>query len=212
MQRLIETCERQLPAAEVVLVASNKSCAGIDYAKERNIQTVLTDRQAFKNQKAQEIALASAIDTATADWIFLAGYMAILSANFVRRYAGRILNIHPSLLPLFKGLDTHKRVLDAGETHHGASVHVVTTKLDEGPIIFQAKLKINEDETEQTLAKRVLRLEHKIFPFVLASLAMGILTITDGVPHWQSRNNILGSVDPSTRAFLEGHAIWPAQC
>ncbi len=209
MQRLVETCEQQLPTVKIVLIASNKSCAGIDYAKARNLPTALVSHQTHDNRRTDETALADAIDAATADWIFLAGYMVVLSADFVRRYAGRMLNIHPSLLPAFKGLNTHQRALDAGETHHGASVHVVTAALDDGPVILQARLKINKGETGQTLAGRVLKLEHQLFPFVLVSLVSGILTISDGVPNWQNSSEILDRADPATRSFLGNHAIWP---
>jgi phosphoribosylglycinamide formyltransferase-1 len=135
--------------------------------------------------------------------------MAVLSADFVGRFTGRILNIHPSLLPAFKGLDTHQRALDAGVSQHGASVHIVTAALDDGPVILQAGLKIGEDETAETLAERVLRLEHHLLPFVLASLATGKLTLSNAVPHWVARIEIFATVDAVTRDFLEDHAIWP---
>ena len=210
MQRLVEICEQQLPTVEIVLVAGNKPCRGIDFAKGRGLPTALVDRQDYDNRQAQESALASAINAASADWIFLAGYMAVLSAEFVKQYAGRILNIHPSLLPAFKGLDTHQRALDAEVPHHGASVHIVTAALDDGPVILQANLKISKDETAQTLAERVLGLEHQLLPFVLASLVTGKLTISKGLPQWVDRKIILAKVDPETRDFLECHAIWPA--
>ena len=209
MQRLVETCEQQLPSVEIVLVASNKPCAGIDFAAARGLPTALIDRKTHDSRQAQERALAKTIEAAAADWIFLAGYMAVLSADFVGRFAGRILNIHPSLLPAFKGLDTHQRALDAGVSQHGASVHIVTAALDDGPVILQAGLKISEDETAEILAERVLRLEHHLLPFVLASLATGNLTLSNAVPHWVARTEIFTTVDAVTRDFLEDHAIWP---
>ena len=209
MQRLVETCEQQLPSVEIVLVASNKPCAGIDFAAARGLPTALIDLQTHDSRQAQETALAKTIEAAAADWIFLAGYMAVLSADFVGRFTGRILNIHPSLLPAFKGLDTHQRALDAGVSQHGASVHIVTAALDDGPVILQAGLKIGEDETAETLAERVLRLEHHLLPFVLASLATGKLTLSNTVPHWVARTEIFATVDAVTRDFLEDHAIWP---
>lgn len=208
MQRLVETCE-QLPSVEIVLVASNKPCAGIDFAAARGLPAALIDQQTHDSRQAQERALAKTIEAAAADWIFLAGYMAVLSADFVGQFAGRILNIHPSLLPAFKGLDTHQRALDAGVSQHGASVHIVTAALDDGPVILQAGLKISEDETAKTLAERVLRLEHHLLPFVLASLATGKLTLRNAVPHWVARTQIFTTVDAVTRDFLEDHAIWP---
>ena len=135
--------------------------------------------------------------------------MAVLSADFVGRFDGRILNIHPSLLPAFKGLDTHQRALDAGVSQHGVSVHIVTAALDDGPVILQAGLKINQYETAETLAERVLQLEHLLLPFVLASLATGKLTLSNAVPHWVERKEIFDTVDAVTRDFLEDYAIWP---
>ena len=209
MQRLVETCESQLSSVEIVLVASNKLCAGIDFAAARGLPTALIDRQTHDSQQAQEKTLAKTIEAAAADWIFLAGYMAILSADFVDRFAGRILNIHPSLLPKFKGLETHQRALDAGVQHHGASVHIVTSALDDGPVILQAGLKINKYETAETLAERVLCLEHRLLPFVLVSLATEKLKLCNAVPNWVSRDEIFATVDAVTLNFLEDHAIWP---
>ncbi len=209
MQNLIQACEQHLPSVEIVLVASNKPCAGIDFAAARGLPTAMIDPQTHNSRQAQETALAKTIETAAADWIFLAGYMAVLSADFVERFASRILNIHPSLLPAFKGLDTHQRALDAGVSQHGVSVHIVTAALDDGPVILQAGLKINEYETAETLAERVLQLEHLLLPFVLASLATGKLTISNAVPHWAERNEIFATIDAVTLDFLEEYAIWP---
>ena len=209
MQRLVETCELTLPSVEIVLVASNKPCAGIEFAATRGLPTALIDRQAYNSRQAQETALGQAIEAAAANWIFLAGYMAVLSGDFVGRFTGRILNIHPSILPAFKGLNTHQRALDAGVLHHGASVHIVTAALDDGPIILQADLEISKDETTQTLAERVLRLEHQLLPFVLASLVTGDLKLQNAVPHWANYADILAAADAETRDFLENHVIWP---
>ena len=209
MQNLVLACEQHLPSVEIVLVASNKPCAGIDFAAARGLPTAMIGPQTHNSRQAQETALAKTIKTAAADWIFLAGYMAVLSADFVGRFAGRILNIHPSLLPAFKGLDTHQRALDAGVSQHGVSVHIVTAALDDGPVILQAGLKINEYETAETLAQRVLKLEHLLFPFVLASLATGKLTISNAAPQWAERNEVFATVDAVTRNFLEDYAIWP---
>ena len=208
MQRLVETCELTLPSVEIVLVASNKPCAGIEFAATRGLPTALIDRQAYDSRQAQETALGQAIETAAANYIFLAGYMAVLSGDFVGRFTGQILNIHPSILPAFKGLNTPQRALDAGVLHHGASVHIVTAALD-GPIILQAGLEISKDETAQTLAERVLRLEHQLLPFVLASLVTGDLKLQNAVPLWANHADILAAVKVETRDFLENHVIWP---
>ncbi len=209
MQRLVEICERQLTSVDIVLIASNKSCVGIDFAAARGLPVALIDRQTHNSQQAQESTLAKTIKAAAADWIFLTGYMTILSADFVEQFTGQILNIHPSLLPAFKGLDTHQRALDAGVPQHGASVHIVTADLDGGPVILQAGLTISKDDTAKTLANRVLWLEHRLLPFVLASLATGYLTLYNSVPNWANRTEIFTAVDAVTLDFLENHAIWP---
>lgn len=209
MRHLVKMCEQTLPCAEIVLVASNRPCAGINFANAKGLPTALINRQNYDSQHEQEIDLANAIDTAAVDWIFLAGYMAVLTAEFVNRFAGRILNIHPSLLPAFKGLDTHQRALNAGATQHGATVHIVRVALDDGPIVLQAKLKISDGDTAKTLAERVLKLEHRLFPFVLSSLVSGRLTLTNGVPRWADRTKILAKADTETIDFLFNYAIWP---
>ncbi len=209
MRHLVKMCEQKLPTAEIVLVASDKPCAGIDFANAKGLPTALINRQNYDSQHAHEKDLANAIETAVVDWIFLAGYMAVLTTGFVSRFAGRILNIHPSLLPAFKGLDTHQRALDAGATQHGATVHIVKVALDDGPIVLQAGLKISDSDTAKTLAERVLQLEHQLFPFVLLSLVAGKLTLTNAVPRWVDRSNILAEADEETIDFLNNYAIWP---
>ncbi len=134
----------------------------------------------FENREAFDHALADAITAVAPDWIICAGYMRILSASFVQRFAGKILNIHPSLLPKHKGLHTHQRVLDAGETEHGASVHFVNAELDGGAVIAQSRVAVLPDDDADTLAARVLGTEHPLFLHVLQLAATGRLAEQEG--------------------------------
>ena len=198
---------------EIVLVAANTPCEGLGLAAGRGLATRLIDRATYSSKQAHETALGDAITDSGADLICLAGYMAILSPDFVARFTGRILNIHPSLLPALKGLDTHERALAAGMDRHGASVHLVTAALDDGPILLQAGLNIRDGETASDLAARVLRLEHALYPFVLGALAGGELTIwADGTARgasWSDGEAVLAAADPSITDRLADSVIWP---
>ena len=196
---------------EIVLVAANTPCDGLGLAAERGLPVKLYDRAEYPSRQAHETELADAIEAAGADLICLAGYMAILSAAFVDRFAGRIINIHPSLLPALKGLDTHARALADGMDRHGASVHLVTAALDDGPILLQAGLDIQTGEDADTLAARVLRLEHALYPFVLSALAAGTLSIADDGVTWQDGKTSLASAGPDIAAILQSSVIWPDQ-
>ena len=209
MLQLARHIDRHDLACEVVLVAANQDCVGLAEAAKRNLPTACVDRAAFDDRAAQETALGDHIEAAGADWICLAGYMAVLSAAFVTRFAGRIINIHPSLLPAHKGLHTHQRALDAGDTRHGASVHIVTPALDDGPLILQAGLSLSEKETAESLAARVLVLEHALYPFVLETLVSGHLVIQDGMVHWRDGETALDESVAEIGAVLKGCVIWP---
>ena len=163
------------PDITPVLVISNRaSAAGLDRAAELGVPTLTIDHANFANDRlAHEEAIQSALDEHSVDFICLAGFMRILSPGFIKKWPGKILNIHPSLLPKFKGLHTHERALAAGETYHGCSVHVVTASLDDGPILGQARCRIEPEDTPKTLAARVLPLEHKLYPAVLARFIRG---------------------------------------
>lgn len=202
-----------LPAddIEIALVAANTPCDGLHRAEGRGLSTKLVDRAAFASRADHEAALCDAIEAAAVDWICLAGYMAILSAAFVERFRGRIINIHPSLLPDFKGLDTHRRALEAGKERHGVSVHLVTAALDDGPILLQAGLDVMADDDESGLAGRVLRLEHALYPFVLTSLANGNLSITDGQVSWKGGQTALSTAGERIADILGPAVIWPSQ-
>ena len=209
MLQLARHIDRHDLACEIVLVAANQDCVGLAEAAKHNLPTACVDRAAFDDRAAQETALGDHIEAAGADWICLAGYMAVLSVAFVTRFAGRIINIHPSLLPAHKGLHTHQRALDAGDTRHGASVHIVTPALDDGPLILQAGLSLSEKENAESLAARVLVLEHALYPFVLETLVSGHLVIQDGMVHWRDGETALDESVAEIGAVLKGCVIWP---
>ena len=209
MLRLADVIDSRTDQAQIVLVAANKPCQRLDSAAGAGLPMQLLDRRDFADKSAQEDALAAAIEAAGADWILLAGYMAILSASFVDRFPDRIINIHPSLLPDLKGLDTHARALSAGYRRHGATVHLVTPALDDGPILLQAALTVGRDETESELAARVLALEHALYPFVILALAAGDLRIIDGNPHWRPGARSIELADTTISDVLKKTVIWP---
>jgi len=209
MLRLADVIDSSTNRAQIILVAANKPCQGLESAAGIGLPTQLVDRHDFADRSAQEDALAAAIEATGADWILLAGYMAILSAGFVDKFQNRIINIHPSLLPDLKGLDTHARALAAGHGRHGATVHLVTPALDDGPILLQAALTVSGDETEAELAARVLRLEHALYPFVILALASGELQIIDGHPHWRQGTRSIESADRTIADVLKDAVIWP---
>ena len=193
----------------ICLVAADKACAGIDTAKALGIPTKIVNRADFDSRDAHDLAMCAALDEVAPDYVFMAGYMAIVGTAFVARFAPRILNIHPSLLPAYKGLNTHKRVLADGTKKHGVSVHIVSERLDDGPLILQAALDVAPGDNPTTLAARVLVLEHILYPFVLDSLACGDLEITHSGAIWRNRETALSRLDPETRAQIEPALIWP---
>ena len=151
-------------------ISDRPRARGLDLARHRGIDAVAIDRTARADRAAFEASLAAAIDGFDPTYIVLAGFMRVLSAAFVARYAGRLINVHPSLLPRHPGLNTHQRVLDAGESEHGASVHFVTFELDRGPVISQVRMAVRPDDTATTLADRLLGLEHRLLPATMALL------------------------------------------
>lgn len=157
--------------AELAVVISNVADAGgLARARAAGVAALAVEQGGYACRRDFERALADAIDSHGADLVVLAGFMRILGADFLAHFCGRILNIHPSLLPDYKGLDTHKRVLEAGELRHGATVHWVTEELDGGPIIAQSALNIRPGDTEDSLRQRVQQLEHRLYPAVLAEI------------------------------------------
>lgn len=155
----------------VGVISSRADAAGLAYARAQGLPTRVIETSTYRERTAYDAALAAAIDGFTPDLIALAGFMRILTEAFVTRYAGRLINIHPSLLPAFPGLDTHRRALQAGVREHGATVHYVSPVVDGGPIIDQARLAVDPTESPEKLAARVLALEHALYPAVLTRLA-----------------------------------------
>ena len=165
---------RAAPALEIAAVLSNDPQApGLDAARAAGVSIAALDHRHFRERADFDTALAGLIDRYAPDWIALAGFMRILTDAFVMRYAGRIVNVHPSLLPAFPGLHTHRRALAQGVRLHGCTVHFVTPQLDHGPIIIQAAVPVLPQDDEETLAQRVLAQEHRIYPQALRWLANG---------------------------------------
>lgn len=172
--------EAGLPVEIRAVIANRPAAAGLAWAASRGFATRVVDHTAFATRADFDAELASLIDAYAPDLLLLAGFMRILSEGFVERYPKRILNIHPSLLPLFPGLDTHRRALEAGVKLHGATVHFVTPRLDHGPILIQAAVPVLAGDTEATLAERVLALEHRIYPQAVRWLAEGRVAFSAG--------------------------------
>lgn len=175
LQAIVEAAAREQWSerlgAEVVAVISNRPDApGLQFARAAGLSTQVLDHQAFDSREAFDEALRQAIDVHRPALLVLAGFMRILTPGFVRHYQGRLVNIHPSLLPAFPGLNTHRRALEAGCKFAGATVHWVTADLDHGPILAQAVVPILADDTEQTLAQRVLSQEHRLYPQAIRSV------------------------------------------
>jgi len=182
MAALIAAAQDPAYPAEIALVAANQSdAAGLARAKAASIPTAVVDHAGFgKDREAFERALQAALDEHRIDLVCLAGFMRLLTPWLVSRWQGRMLNIHPALLPAFKGLDTHERALAAGVKIHGASVHFVVPEMDSGPIIAQAAVPVQDDDTPERLAERVLAVEHRIYPLALALVARGEVSLVDG--------------------------------
>ena len=175
MTALIEAAKTKDYPAEIVLVVSNRpDAAGLDRAGSSGIPTAVIDHEKFGGDRETfEQALDRELREHRIDLVCLAGFMRLLTPWFVNRWSGRMLNIHPSLLPQFKGLHTHRRALEAGVTRHGATVHFVVPEMDAGPIVAQDSVAVLENDTEETLAARVLELEHQIYPRALRAVAQG---------------------------------------
>ena len=168
-------------AGRITQVISNRPGApGLAHAARAGIATRVVDHKAYASREAFELALAAAIDEDKPDLVVLAGFMRVLGADFVRRYEGRMLNIHPSLLPAYPGLDTHRRALADGATRHGCSVHFVTATVDGGPIVAQAEVPVLPGDDESALAARVLEAEHRLFPEVVGLYCSGRLVLENG--------------------------------
>ncbi|MFM0059130.1 phosphoribosylglycinamide formyltransferase [Paraburkholderia phytofirmans] len=192
MEAIVRACSDEAWPAQVAAVIANRpDAAGLAFAASHGIATAVVDHRQFPDRDSFDAALAKEIDSFAPDLVVLAGFMRVLTAGFVDHYAGRMLNVHPSLLPSFPGLKTHQQALDAGVRLHGASVHFVTSQLDHGPIVAQAAVPVETGDTPAMLAERVLATEHIIYPravrwFVEGRLALDGLrvTLTPPEPQW----------------------------
>jgi phosphoribosylglycinamide formyltransferase-1 len=190
LQALIDACSQTDYPAGIVAVISNKpDVYGLTRAQNCGITTAVLDHRQFASREQFDTELQKLIDAHQPDLVVLAGFMRILTPEFVTHYLGRMLNIHPSLLPLYPGLHTHRRAIEAGDKTHGATVHFVTPELDGGPAVLQAHVPVEPGDTEEALAKRVLVQEHKIYPLAVRWFAEGRLVLKDG------------------RAFFEGKLV-----
>ena len=199
LQAILDRCADGTIDGEVVAVISNRPDAyGLERARRAGVPTEVVNHQDYPDREAFDRALMERIDAHRPDLVVLAGFMRILTPAFVHHYAGRLLNIHPSLLPHFQGLHTHRRALEAGHSRHGASVHFVTEELDGGPVVLQAEVPVLPGDDEETLAARVLEQEHRIYPTVIQWFAEGRLRL-----------------DPEKGVLLDGDPLrepvrWPA--
>jgi phosphoribosylglycinamide formyltransferase-1 len=182
MEALVQACAQQAWPARIVAVISNRPlAAGLAFALSHGIAVDVVDHQAYAERQSFDQSLAEAVDRHQPDLVVLAGFMRVLGEAFVRRYEGRLLNIHPSLLPAFPGLHTHRRALEAGCKVAGATVHFVTTALDHGPVVIQAVVPVLPQDDEDTLAARVLQAEHLIYPRAVRWFVEGSLRQQAGV-------------------------------
>ena len=180
LQAIIDACDRGETAGRVCQVISDRADAhGLERARRAGIDTAVVLRADYPGRDAFEAAIGERIAVSGADLVVLAGFMRVLGATFVRAHAGRILNVHPSLLPKFRGLDTYRRALDAGEAWHGTSVHFVTEELDGGPVIAQARVAIRPGESVDSLRQRVVAREHVLYPRVVDLYCRGWLTMEE---------------------------------
>lgn len=186
--------EAGLPIEIAAVISNRPQAAGLAWARERGLTTIALDHTEHADRAAFDALLADEIERHRPDLVVLAGYMRILSPAFIARFEGRLLNIHPSLLPMFPGLRTHERALAEGVKIHGCTVHFVTADLDHGPIVIQAAVPVRADDTPDTLAARVLAQEHRIYPQAVRWFAEGRLAIRDG------RVNLKD--DPTSQAVL----------
>ncbi len=189
MTALIGAAKADDYPAEIALVVSNRPEAlGLARAREEGIATAIVDHKTFGEDRAAfEHALDDTLEADRIDLVCLAGFMRLLSPWFVQRWSGKMLNIHPALLPRFKGLHTHRRALEAGVKRHGATVHFVVPEMDAGPIVEQESLAVHEGDTEHTLAARVLEIEHRIYPRALRALAEGRVTVASAAEDRKTR-------------------------
>ncbi|MNQ56206.1 phosphoribosylglycinamide formyltransferase-1 [Pseudomonas linyingensis] len=188
LQALIDSLGEDNPARICAVISNRADAYGLTRAQNAGIATAVLDHKTFAGREAFDAALIEAIDAHQPDLVVLAGFMRILTPGFVQHYAGRLFNIHPSLLPKYKGMHTHQRALEAGDAEHGCSVHFVTEELDGGPLVVQAVVPVQPGDSAETLASRVQIGEHRIYPLAVRWFAEGRLRLTsrgvelDGTP------------------------------
>lgn len=174
MVTLVDSMTGDHPARPVLVLSNNPDAGGLQKAADRSVPTAVVDHRPFKGDRAAfEAAVQAELEKAAPDIVCLAGFMRILTGDFTGRWEGRMLNVHPSLLPKYRGLHTHQRALDAGDAEAGCTVHEVTANLDDGPILGQARVPVLPSDTSETLAARVLEQEHRLYPAVLERFARG---------------------------------------
>ena len=174
MLSLVDSMQGDHPARPVLVLSNTPGAGGLAKAEARGVRTAVVDHRPFKGDRAGfEAALQAELERHAPDIICLAGFMRVLTEGFVRNWQGRMLNIHPSLLPKYKGLNTHARAIEAGDTRAGCTVHEVTPALDDGPVLGQAEVPVRPGDTPDTLAARVLEQEHRLYPAVLRRFAAG---------------------------------------
>jgi phosphoribosylglycinamide formyltransferase-1 len=190
MQSIVQACELQgWPARVAAVISSKPQAGGLQWAEARGLPTRVVSHRDHADRQAFDAALAREIDAFEPDYVLLAGFMRILTDGFVNKYAGRLINIHPSLLPMFPGLATHRQALDAGIQVHGCTVHFVTPVLDHGPIIAQGVVPVLAGDSEQELSARVLQVEHRVYPEVARWLAEDRVRLEDGKVHVSGRSS-----------------------
>ncbi|MDP2560299.1 phosphoribosylglycinamide formyltransferase [Psychrobium sp. 1_MG-2023] len=201
LQAIIDACENNTISGEVAGVVSNRpDVYGLERASNSNIASSVLDHKKFDSREDYDLELIKVIDQYQPDLVVLAGFMRILTPAFVTHYQGRMLNIHPSLLPKYQGLNTHQRAIDAGDSEHGVSVHFVTEELDGGPVILQAKVPVFPEDTSDDLAMRVHEQEHRIYPLVVNWFCQSRLAmVTNGQSHQAKLDGLI--LSPS------GHAV-----
>jgi phosphoribosylglycinamide formyltransferase-1 len=179
LQSIIDDPEHGINYTVKAVISNNHDAYGLVRAQNRDIETVVVDHKLYQDRSTYDQALQSAIDQFKPDLVVLAGFMRILTTPFVEHFLGRMINIHPSLLPKYRGLNTHQKAIDAGDVTAGCTVHYVTPELDAGPIITQVAVKINTADTAESLAARVLTEEHKIYPKVIHWIVSNLVRLDD---------------------------------
>lgn len=192
MEAIVQQAQQEQWPVEVAAVISNRTdAAGLQFAQSHHIPTHVVENKAYATREAFDAKLQEVIDQYQPDLVILAGFMRILTSGFVAHYEGRLMNIHPSLLPAFPGLATHRQALDAGVRVHGVTVHFVTAALDHGPIVIQAVVPVLNDDTEASLAERVLNQEHIIYPRAVKLFIEGHLTLDHGKVNVSTEHQML---------------------